>query len=67
MRELLPVLETIAVVLGIWTLVSIATGIALIPWFRAQARANDALSRRYRNDDWVVAEHAANVRLNVTR
>jgi hypothetical protein len=67
MRDLLPVLETIGGVLGVWTLVSIATGIALIPWFRAQARANEALSRRYRNDDWMVAELPANVRLNVTR
>jgi len=43
---------TIGVVLGIWTLVSIVSALVLVPWFRARARANAALSQRDRSADW---------------
>jgi len=55
MAELLSPLGTIAVVLGIWTLLSVAATLLLIPWFRARARANEVLSRRDRGADWAAA------------
>jgi hypothetical protein len=57
MAELLSPLKTIAVVLGIWTLVSVVGTLLLIPWFRARARANEALAQRDRGADWASAAH----------
>jgi hypothetical protein len=55
----LSILQIIGAVLGVWTLVSVAATLVLIPWFRAQARANAALSLRDRREDWTAAAHAA--------
>ena len=55
MAELLSTLRIIAVVLGIWTLVSVVGTLLLVPWLRARARANEALSRRVRGADWASA------------
>ncbi len=57
MTELLSALKTMGVVLGIWTLVSVVGALLLIPWFRARARANEALARRDRSADWASAAH----------
>jgi hypothetical protein len=55
MTELLSNLRIIAVVLGIWTLVSVVGTLLLVPWLRARARANEALSQRDRGADWASA------------
>jgi hypothetical protein len=55
MAELLSPLKIIAVVLATWTLVSVVGALLLIPWFRARARANEALSQRDRGADWASA------------
>jgi hypothetical protein len=67
MAGFLNLLETVGVVLGAWTVVALVTALALIPWFRAQARANLALTRLDRREDWLVAAHPANVRTNEVR
>jgi hypothetical protein len=55
MAELLSTLKSIGVVLGIWTMVSVVSALVLIPWFRARARANAALSQGERGADWAGA------------
>jgi membrane protein implicated in regulation of membrane protease activity len=55
MAELLSPLKVIAVVLVVWTLVSIVATLLLVPWLRARARANEALSQRDRGADWASA------------
>lgn len=67
MTELLSVLQTVGAVLGAWTLVSVAAASLLIPWFRAQASANAALSRRDRRADWLTAAHPMDDRPVATR
>lgn len=67
MSELLAILRTIGVVLAAWTVVSMVTALVLVPWFRAQARANVALSGRDRREDWLVAAHPVNVRPDEVR
>jgi hypothetical protein len=67
MSELLPVLQTIGVVLGAWTLVSGVAACFIIPWFRAQASANAALSRRDRRADWLMAAQPVDDRTIATR
>jgi hypothetical protein len=67
MTELLPVLQIVGVVLGIWTVVSGASALFLMPWYRAQASANAALSRRDRSADWLMAAHPVDGRVVATR
>ena len=67
MADLLSALWIIGVVLGAWTLVSVAAALVVIPWFRAQGRANAALSESDRSADWQAAAHPANVHENVPR
>jgi hypothetical protein len=55
----LSILQIVGAVLGAWTLLSVAATLVLIPWFRAQARANAALSLRGRRQDWADAAHPA--------
>jgi hypothetical membrane protein len=62
MAAVLTVLQITGIVLGTWTVVSVATAIVLVPWFRAQARANAALSARGRRDDWAAVAHPASAR-----
>jgi hypothetical protein len=65
--ELLSALQTIGTVLGFWAVVSVAAAVVMIPWFRAQASANAALSRRARNADWSIAVHAVEEHRVATR
>jgi hypothetical protein len=53
--DLLPTLMTIGIVLGTWTLVSLVGALLVIPWFRARARANAALTQLDRSADWASA------------
>ncbi len=67
MSELLPVLQTMGIVLGAWTLASGAAACLFIPWFRAQAGANAALSRRDRRAGWLMAAQPVDDRTIATR
>lgn len=63
MTGFLTVLQEVGAFIGVWVLVSIATAIVVIPWFRARARANEALARSGRAADWgsaVAADQVAN-------
>jgi hypothetical protein len=62
MTGLLQALQTIGVTLAAWTVVSVVTAIVLVPWLRAQAGVNAALSKRHRAEDWLGAVHPVNVR-----
>jgi hypothetical protein len=52
MTGFLTVLQAVGAFIGVWTLASVATAIVVIPWFRARARANDALARSDRATAW---------------
>jgi hypothetical protein len=54
---LLSGLQLLGAIAGIWTLVSIGTALLLVPWFRAQARANVVQSLRNLREDWLIAAH----------
>jgi len=38
-------------------LLSLLAALVIVPWFRAQARANAALSQVARHEDWMVEAH----------
>ncbi len=45
-------LRSLLVFLGAWTFVSIGATAFIVAWFRATARANDALTQGQRRADW---------------
>jgi len=45
-------LRTVVVVLGAWTVISLAATAFVVSWFRATARANEALTQTARRADW---------------
>jgi len=59
--DLLPVLKTVGIVLGIWTMVSLMSALLVIPWILARARANAGLSEPDRSAD-LGADPAVEVR-----
>jgi hypothetical protein len=61
MTGFLTVLQAVGAFIGVWMLVSVATAIVVIPWFRARAWANDALARSDRAADWGSAVTAVQV------
>jgi hypothetical protein len=50
-------LRTAGTVIGFWMLLSLLAALVIVPWFRAQARANAMLSERNRREDWLIAAH----------
>jgi len=45
-------LQGLMMVLGVWTLVSVSATVFIVSWFRATARANEALTQTARLADW---------------
>jgi hypothetical protein len=52
-------LRTVGTVIGVWTLLSLLAALLIVPWFRARARANAALSQFARSEDWMAEAHPA--------
>ncbi len=45
-------LRSLAIFLGAWTAVSLVATAFIVSWFRATARANEALTQTARKADW---------------
>jgi len=45
-------LRAVVVILGAWTVISVVATAFVVSWFRATARANEALTQGARRADW---------------
>jgi hypothetical protein len=59
MSELLSALQLAGMVLGVWTVMSLAAAVPLLGCFRRQALANELVSREARRSDWLAAARPA--------